>query len=56
MVVNSVGVRNARTCLVVKSVRWAFSRTVTAALSASAEVGASTLPPLITTLFKAVGS
>lgn len=52
MAVKSVGVRNARTSLVVKSVRWASSRTVTAVLSASAEVGTSALPPLITTCFE----
>lgn len=49
MAVTSVGVRNAQNCLVVKSVRWASSRTITAVLSASAEVCVSALPPLITT-------
>lgn len=44
MAVKSVGVRNAQTCPVVKSVRWASSRTVTAVLSASAEVRASSPP------------
>ena len=52
MAVKSVGVRNAQTCLVVKSVQWASSRTIMAVLSASAEVRASALPPPITTCFQ----
>lgn len=52
MAVKSVGVRSALTCLVVKSVQWASSITIMAALSASAEVGASTLSPLTTACFQ----
>lgn len=52
MAVKSVGVRNAQKCLVVKSARWASSRTTMGVLSASAEVGVNALPSIITTCFQ----
>lgn len=52
MAVKSVGVRSAPTCLVVKFVHWASSRTVMAVSSASAEVRANASPPLTTTCFQ----
>lgn len=46
MAVKSVAVRNAQNYLVVRSVQWASSRTITVVLSASAEVGVERITSL----------